>query len=458
MSLFSPRAALETAEAAPAPVVRRPSDDCVTEIRWGVITGGAFLVLLLGWGAATPLDSAAHATGQITVSGHRQSVQYKEVGLVSAIRVHEGQKVRAGDVLLEVSGGEIRAQERALAGQVMTLQAQRARLEAEQLALPAIVWPAELTHPSAEDTEQAAKAMAVQSAQFATRRASLGSQKAVVLKKVAELGEQIEGYRRQIEAGETQNRLLGEELQGVQSLAAEGYAPQSRVRNLQRNQAEISGQHGQYRAAIAQSEQMKDEARLQVVQLEKQRAEEIVSQLKDTQFQLGDLEPKWFAAREQVRRQQIRAPISGAVIGLKVTTIGGVIAPGDRLMDIVPDKAELVVEARLPPSDADDIHTGAVVEVKIPAIHDRQLRTTRAVLTKLSPDSVVDERTGASYFLAEATLTPESLAALRKAEQGQFELKPGLPAEVLIPRRKRTALQYLMDPITDAVWRAFRER
>ncbi|MGZ6018636.1 MAG: HlyD family type I secretion periplasmic adaptor subunit, partial [Phenylobacterium sp.] len=100
MSLFSPRAALETAEAAPAPVVRRPSDDCVTEIRWGVITGGAFLVLLLGWGAATPLDSAAHATGQITVSGHRQSVQYKEVGLVSAIRVHEGQKVRAGDVLL----------------------------------------------------------------------------------------------------------------------------------------------------------------------------------------------------------------------------------------------------------------------------------------------------------------------------------------------------------------------
>lgn len=455
MSLFSSRVTLE---ASDAPAIRRASDDCASEIRWGVISGGAFLALLFGWGVATPLDSAAHASGQITVSGHRQSVQYKEIGLVSAIRVREGQHVRAGDVLLEVSGGEIRAQERALAGQVMTLQAQKARLEAEQLNQPAILWPAELIHPSAEDAEQAAKAMAVQSAEFATRRASLGSQKAVVLKKVGELGEQIEGYQRQIEAGDTKGRLIGEELQGVQSLAAEGYAPQSRVRNLQRDQAEIAGQRGQYRAAIAQSEQMKDEARLQVVQLEKQRAEEIVSQLKETQFQLGDLEPKWFAAREQVRRQQIRAPISGAVIGLKVTTIGGVIAPGDKLMDIVPDKAALVVEAKLAPADADDIRTGATVEVKIPAIHDRQLRTTRAVLTKLSPDAVVDDRTGASYFLAEATLTPQSMAALSKAEQGQFELKPGLPAEVLIPRRKRTALQYLMDPITDAVWRAFRER
>ena len=142
---------------------------------------------------------------------------------------------------------------------------------------------------------------------------------------------------------------------------------------------------------------------------------------------------------------------------MKVTTVGGVVAPGEVLMDVVPDKAQLVVEARVSPADAEDVRTGATVEVKFPSVHDRQLRTTKAVLTKMSADSLTDDRTGATYFRAEATLTPESTAALQKAERGQFQLKPGLPAQVLIPLRKRTALQYMMDPITDAVWRAFRE-
>ena len=438
--------------------VAQTSDDCGAEIRWGVLTGGAFLALFLGWAGMTPLDSAAYAPGQVMVSGHRQTVQYKETGLISAIRVREGQFVHAGDVLLEVGGGEIQAEERALASQVITLKAQKARLEAEQLGLSAITWPTDLTAAAAEDQDEAQKAMAVQTAQFHARRSSLLSQKAVVIKKVAELRQQIEGYQRQIEASETQHQLIGEELQGVQSLAAKGYAPQSRVRGLQRDQAGLSGQHGQYQASVAQSEQEADEARLQAVQLDKQHAEDVATQLRDTEFQLGDLAPKWGAAREQVQRQQIRAPISGAVLGLKVMTIGAVVGPGDRLLDIVPDKAALVVEAHLAPKDADDVRVGSSVEVKFPSIHDRQLRNVRATLSKLSPDALVDERPGASYFLAEATLTPASMAALDHAERGQFTLKAGLPAQVLIPLRKRTALQYIMDPITDAVWRAFRER
>ena len=458
MSLSSPSTAPPAGEFLP-PVVRgHASDDCNSEIRWGVLTGGAFLLLMVGWGGFTPLDSAAYAPGQVIVSGHRQSVQYQETGIISALRVHEGQKVHAGDVLLELSGGEIRAQERGLAGQIMTLRAQKARLEAEQQRLSAIVWPVELTAAGAGDADLAAKAMAVQTAEFMTRRASLNSQKAVVIKKTSELGEQIQGYRKQIEAADTQSRLIGEELQGVQGLAAKGYAPQSRVRSIERDQASVVGEQGQYAAAVSQTQQQAEELRLQVSQIDKQRAEEIVSQLKDTQFQLGDMEPKWIAAREQVNRQLIRAPISGSVIDMKVTTIGGVIAPGEHLMDIVPDKAQLVVEARVSPADAEDVRTGAPVEVKFPSVHDRQLRTTKAVLTKMSADSLVDERTGATYFRAEATLTPESTAALQKAERGQFQLKPGLPAQVLIPLRKRTALQYMLEPITDAVWRAFRER
>lgn len=458
MSLSSTSPTTAAGEILPALGKLQATDDCNSEIRWGVVTGGAFLLLLLGWGGFTPLDSAAYAPGQVIVSGHRQSVQYKEAGIISALRVREGQKVHAGDVLVELSGGEIRAQERALADQVITLRAQKARLEAEQLHLPAIVWPAALKTPAAEDADLAAKAMAVQTAEFNTRRASLSSQKAVVIKKAAELGEQIEGYKKQIEANDTQAKLLGEELQGVEALASKGYAPQSRVRGLERDQASVTGERGQYLAAVSQTEQQTEELRLQVSQLDKQRAEDVVSQLKDTEFQLGDLEPKWAAAREQVNHQLIRAPIDGSVIDMKLTTVGGVIAPGERLMDIVPDKAQLVVEARVSPADAEDVHTGAKVEVKFPSVHDRQLRTTKAILTKMSPDSLVDDRTGAAYFRAEATLTPESTAALHQAERGQFVLKPGLQAQVLIPLRKRTALQYLLDPISDSIWRAFRER
>ncbi len=425
---------------------------------WGAVSAGAFFVLFLGWAAVTPLDAAAYAQGQVTVSGHHQSVQYRESGIVSAIHVKEGQKVKAGDVLIELNGGEIRAQERALTAQAIGLRAQKARLQAEQLGLHAIVWPASLLFAPIEDRPDAEKAMAVQEAQFKTRELVVQTQKSVLRKRSSEYAQQIEGINRQLEASDVQHQLLGDELKGVQSLAAEGYAPQSRVRDLQRSQAGLVGQKGQFVASIAQAKDQVSETELQVVQIDKQRADEVATQLRDIDFQLNDLEPKLIAAREEAARQMLRAPTDGTVIGLKVTTIGGVIAPGDRLMDVVPDKAKLVVEAHVAPKDADDIRVGKSVEIKFPSIHDRHLRATKAVLTKLSPDAFVDEKTGAPFFLAEASLTPESLRALQAADQGAFELKPGLPAQILIPLRKRTVLQYLMDPITDSLWRSFRER
>jgi HlyD family secretion protein len=428
------------------------------EIAWGALSAGAFFVLFLGWAAITRLDAAVYAQGQVTVSGHRQSVQYRESGIVSAIHVKEGQKVKAGDVLIELNGGEIRAQERAYTGQVMSLRAQKARLQAEQLHLKSIVWPASLMFAPPEDRPDAEKAMAVQEAQFKTRETVLQTQKAVLRTRGAEYGKQIDGINRQLEAGDVQHQLLSDELRGVQSLAAEGYAPQSRVRDLQRSQAGLIGQKGQFVASIAQAKDQVAETELQSVQIDKERAEEVATQLRDIEFQLNDLEPKLVVAREQAARQMIRAPADGAVIGLKVTTVGGVIAPGDRLMDVVPDRAKLVVEAHVAAKDADEVHVGKLVDVKFPSIHDRHLRSTKATLTKLSPDAFVDEKTGAPYFLAEASLTPESLKALQTADQGAFELKPGLPAQIMIPLHKRTMLQYLMDPITESLWKSFRER
>ena len=447
------------AAVRPSPPPSGPvADDVNAEARWAAIVVGAFFGVFLGWAALMPLDSAVYAQGEVTVAGHRQSVQYKESGVVSAIRAKEGQSVRTGDVLVELAGGDIRAQERALSEQVTDLKAQKARLQAEEFGQAKIIWPIDLLSPSPEDQDDAHKAMAVQEAQFQAHNLSAASQQAVLRKKGAEIGTQIDGIKRQIEATDTQNELLRDELNGVQSLAAEGYAPQSRVRSLQRDQAQLGGQRGQYAASVAQAREQIVETDLQVAQMQRQRAEEVANQLRDTEFQLGDLEPKLVAARDQVARQTIRAPIDGKVMDLKLTTIGGVISPGERLMDVVPDNARLVVEARLQPKDADGLRAGMPVEVKFPSIHDRKLMKTKGVLTRLSADTLADEKTGAPYFLAEATLTPEALKTLQSAENGQFQLKPGLPAQVLIAMHKRTALQYMLEPLTDAFWRSFHER
>jgi HlyD family secretion protein len=439
-----------------------PADDISDDGRWeigaGCVLAGAFFVLFLGWAAFTPLDSAAQAQGEVTIDGHRQTIQHREGGPVSALFVHEGQKVQQGQVLMELAGADAEAQFDALSGQVYSLQAQRARLQAEQAGSSAIVWPVAFRTLQGSERVQARQAMQAQEAQFHARAAALRAQQDVLAQKAAELSQQAEGYRSQVAASDEQHRLLGEELEGVKSLAAEGYAPQSRVRSLQRSQAEINGQRGQYLASIAQAQEQTSESRLQILQLVRQHAEEIGTQLRDVQFQLSEAEPKLVAARDRLARQQVRATTAGTVVGLSVFNVGSVVAPGQRLMDIVPDKAGLVITARVSPSDADSIHVASPVEVKFPSLHDRAMPILKGYVQKMSADSLVDEKTGARYFQLEASVPPEALRRLKQGGDGGFDIKPGLPAEVIAPLRKRTALQYLLEPLTDSLWRSLREK
>lgn len=442
----------------PAAAPAETQDDGRREIMAGWIIAAAFFIAFLGWAAFARLDQAAYAQGEVTVEGHRQSVQHKEGGIVSALNVKEGQKVQEGDVLIALAGTDTKAQEASLAAQVYGLKAEQARLRAEQFGTATITWPAEFATLKGDDLAEAQNAQKVQQNQFDTRAAALASQKKVLAQKASELKEQSQGYQRQIEATDEQNRLIGEELQGVKQLAAEGFAPQTRVRSLERNQAELKGQRGQYAAGIAQAQEQVGETQLQALQLDKQHADDVATRLRDVEFQLNDAEPKLRAAQDALARDQVRSPASGQVVGLSVFTVGGVIAPGQKLMDIVPTNAGLVIEARVNPQDADDIHVGKEVEVKFPSLHDRSLPVLKGTLTKLSADSFVDDKTGQRYFTAEATVPEATLERLKLAEHGQFQLKPGLPAQVLIPLRPRTALQYLTQPLTEAIWRSFREK
>jgi HlyD family secretion protein len=451
------RSALPATLAPDASLALPAIDDPHREVGFGALVAGAFFILFLGWASVARLDAAATAPGEITVSGHRQTIQHRDGGVISALYVKEAQRVRAGDVLLRLSGPEVEANERALAAQVIGLQARRARLQAEQFGLKAIQWPAAFAGLVGQDQAEAAKAETIEQSEFATHASAVEAQKKVLAQKTAELGEQIRGYQRQVASADQQQQLLGQELSGIQSLAARGFAPMNKVRELQRTQAQISGQRGQYAATIAQSQQQAGEARLQILQVEKTDQQQVANDLHDVETQLNDAAPKWEAAKVQLAKTQIRAPVSGSVVGLSVFTVGGVVAPGQKLMDIVPDQAPLLVEARISPNDADDLHAGETAEVRFVSVHDRSLPILNGTVTKVSADSFTDEKTGARYFTAEVSVPLSQLTVLEKRRDKSFELKPGLPVQVMVPLRKRTALQYLMEPLTDAIWRSFRE-
>jgi HlyD family secretion protein len=432
------------------------ADDPQPELRFGMIVAGVFFVGFLGWAALAPMDQAAYASGKVGVAGHRQTVQHREGGVVSAIYVKEGQQVQKDQVLVQLAGGDIEAQERSLAATVIGLKAQRARLIAEQLGGP-IQWPAEFSTLVGPDLEEAQRAMKIQTAQFNARASTQAAQGGVYGQRAAQHSEEIKGYERQIASTDTQIRLINEEIVGMKTLNERGFAPMTQVRALERQLAQLQSQRASLAASIAAAREQIGETRLENVQATRTQQEDTAKQIRDVDFQLNDALPKYQAAHDQFARTQIRAPATGAVVGLTVFNVGSVVAPGQKVLDVVPAKAPLVLEAQVSPNDADDLHIGQVTEVKFTGMHERSLPKLTGTLTRISADSFTDEKTGQSYFTAEVTVPLAEVEALRKSRGPDFDLKPGMPAQVLVPLRKRTALQYLFEPLTDAMWKSFRE-
>jgi HlyD family secretion protein len=434
----------------------RASDDEGKEVRLGMIVAGLFFVLFLGWAAFAPLDSAAYANGQLVVSGQRQSVQHRDGGVVAAIHVAEGQVVRKGDTLIELAGAEVRAQERALAAQLVNAQAQRARLEAELSGGP-IVWPAEFATATGSRREAIPEAIRVQSNEYRARRASLGAQSQVLGQQSAQANESAVGYRSKMESSAEQERLIQAEIDALRPVAEKGYVSQSRMRALERAKAELQGQRGQYQANVAEAQASAASGRLRQIEAERGYRERASTELREVEFALGELLPKYRAANDQLERLKIRAPVSGTVIGLSIFTVGGVIAPGQKLMDIVPDKSDLVVGARVSTADADDLRIGQEAQVRFTGLHERNMPVITGNLTRLSADALVDEKTGEAFYTAEVRVPADQLKQIEKLRGQDFELRAGAPVAVLIPLKERTALQYALEPLTDTMWTAFRE-
>lgn len=440
-------------------MMRKSADDAPDsprpELMLGIGIIVVFFVGFLGWAAFAPLDAGAFAQGQVSVSGNRQAVQHRDGGVVGALMVAEGDKVRRGQVLVRLNAGELNASERGAASQVFALLAQRSRLIAERDRLPTLPIPPEFAGLPPEDQALADEAMRLQRLQYAARGAGRSTETGVLNQRIGQLRDQMDGYERQIEANATQQRLIAEELEGLRSLAAQGYAPLTRVRALERTAAALEGEQGSLRAQVARTREQIGEARLQTLGVSTKLNEDVAEQLRQVEIQLNDLRPKMIELRDQLARAEIRSPATGQVVGLSVFTPGGVIQPGQTLMEIVPDEASQVIVAQVDPADIDNLRIGLDTEVKFPGLRERNPPIVHGRVTRISADSFTDEMTGRSHYRAEVVVPQSELEKLGSAARS---IRAGMPVQVVMLTRKRTVLAYLVEPLVQSLWRSGSEQ
>ncbi|GAM98290.1 type I secretion membrane fusion protein of hlyD family [alpha proteobacterium U9-1i] len=442
-------------QEAPAP---RRADDAWREGKSGLLVIGVFFGVFGLWAAFAPLDSGVVATGEVKVSGNRQVVQHRDGGTVSTVAVREGDHVTAGQLLVELSDVEIVARENALTGQAIELQASRERLLAEGAGRSTLARPAAWATLPEEHLSLADAVFERQQRELATSLAATNASVSVLGQRQRGTTARVDGFQQEIEAVDRQLVLVEQELTSLQALEAEGFAATSRVRAVERAQVELIGRRASLIGQIEQSRESVSETQLQSISLRRDRAGQIAEELRMTDARLAEVLPQLQATRLQLESTRVRAPAAGRIVGLSVFNAGAVVRPGDSILELVPDEQGLILEVRVSPTDADNVAPGQPTIVRFSAFEGRSIPFAHGAVERISADRFEDNRTGAPYFLADVRVGPDEMALLaRSAGVATLALQPGLPVEVIIPLRKRTALQYLLEPLTQSLWRSFRQ-
>ncbi|WPL15593.1 Type I secretion system membrane fusion protein PrsE [Thiorhodovibrio winogradskyi] len=414
------------------------------------------LVLLLGfggfavWASVAPIDGAAVAPGQLAVESTRKTVQHFEGGIVEEILVREGDYVEKGQVLVRLDATEASAQLEIARSQFLGLLARAARLIAERDGETGIRFPAELL--TEQEDPRIQEAISGEERVFAARRKALQGEKDVLQQRIVQLEEQIRGLEAQAATKVKRIELYQEEIDGLKALFKKGLGDKSRLREWERMVAELEGERAEHISSIAATRVRISETELQIVQLDRQQSTEVNAELREVETKLADLSERQRALRNTLKRTEIVAPVSGNVVAVNLHTIGGVVRSGEPLLDIVPMDENLIVEAQVNPVDIDRVYPGLNADLRMSAFNARTTPSIPGKVVTVSADSLTDERTGNSYYLARVRVTPEGMEKL----EGKT-LQPGMPVQVMIITGERTFLEYLLQPITDIFATAFKE-
>lgn len=418
--------------------------------RLGLLVIVLFIMVMLGWGALAPLSGAVVANGVLQAEGGRKAVQHPYGGVVSELLVEEGDIVKAGEVLMRLSGAEPRAQYDVLAAERDTLLAEQGRLLAEREGAEAPAFSDVLTSRIEDAGVQ--QAMASETALMQARRRQFETSANVLIQQKAQLSERVASAEAQIEGLERQRESIAGELEDARALLEQQLIERSRVLELERSVSDLEAQVAVQRTDISAAGKATAEADFQIAALEREKQSQINEELRANQAALAALSPKLVAAEDALARTDIVAPANGTVVGLAVVTEGGVVSPGQELMGIIPSDGPLIVEAQMQLADVTDVASGETADIRLLAVPATDRPALAGTVETISADRIVDERSGESYYALRIALD-----AAQVAEAG-IQLQSGMPVQVVIPTRGRTMMDYLVSPLLDEISGAFREK
>jgi HlyD family secretion protein len=406
-----------------------------------------------GWATTSELTGAVIGQGVLVVDSNVKKVQHPTGGVVGELRVREGDRVKAGDILVRLDETQTLANATIISKNFDELLARQARLETERDSADQLVFPKALLERARDPTSEAARAIAAERSLFDLRRQARGGQKAQLKERSAQLQEEIKGYLGQTEAKQKEVDFIHQELEGVRTLWQKNLVPMNRLTALERDTARLEGERSQLSGMIAQAKGKIAEIELQIIQVDQDLRSEVGKDLIEARSKISELAERKTAAVDQLNRVDIRAPQTGRVHQLAVHTVGGVISPGEQIMLIVPDADALAVEVKIAPRDIDQVYIGQTSSMRFAAFDQKTTPGIEGEVSMVSADLTQDQRTGTSYYTARVLLKSEELARL-----GNVKLVPGMPVDVFIKTPGRTALSYLIKPLRDQAERAFKER
>lgn len=417
--------------------------------------GMAAAILLVGglggWAATSRLAGAVIAAGTVVVDSDVKKVQHPTGGIVGAIRVRDGDRVEIGDIVVRLDETVTRANLAVITKQLDELAVRQARLKAERDGAEAVEVPRVLVARQGEP--EIADILAGERTLFESRRMGREGQKAQLLERVAQLKEEIGGFAAQQKAKARELELVKKELEGQHRLWSKNLIAITKYTATQREAARLEGEWGQLIASAAQAKGRIAETELQIIQLDQNLKTEVIKDLREIQAKEAELNERRIAAEDQLKRIDIRAPQSGVVHQLGVHTVGGVINGGEPIMLIVPGGDALVIEAKVAPQDIDQVRLDQPAFVRFSTFNARTTPELKGRVSRVGADLTRDLQLNQAYYVIRIALADDELRRL-----GEHRLLPGMPAEVHIQTTERTALSYLIKPLSDQIARAFTER
>jgi len=411
-----------------------------------VLVGG-----LGGWASTAQISGALIAPGSIVVDTNVKKVQHPTGGVVAELRARDGDVVHSGDVLVRLDDTVAKASLSIVTKALNGLWAQRARLDAERDGATSVSFPQALLDQADDPDVKAIMTSEVRL--FEVRLAERVGQRAQLRERIAQLQQEIGGLAAQESAKSREILLIQKELEGVRSLFARNLIQISRLTALERDAARLEGDRGQFIAATAQARGKITEIELQIIQIDKDLSTGTSKELREVDQKIGEFVERKATAEDLLRRIEIRAPQDGIVLQSNAHTVGGVIAAGDTIMMIVPQSDTLSVEIKVNPQDIDQVEVGQQVLLRLSALNQRTTPELNGSISRISPDTTTDQRSGQSYYTIRVQIPPEEVARL-----GKVRLIPGMPVEAFVQTGGRTLLAYIVKPLQDQVMRSFREK